>query len=119
MKKMFSILGSVFFMAASIYAMGTPPSGTQPQQGSNWLSIAPLIFILIIFYFLILFPQRQNQKKQMDMIKNLKNGDKIITSSGIHGSIIKTNDATVTIQTSASPRCELTIEKSAIGRVVR
>ena len=53
------------------------------------------------------------------MIKNVKNGDKIVTSGGIHGTVIKIDKSTITIQISSSPKAEMTIEKSVIGKVLQ
>lgn len=120
MKRLIPMVVFTLLGAVNLYAMGTPPAGA-PQNGKGGgglLTILPLIFILVIFYFLILFPQRQTQKKQIEMIKNLKNGDKVITSCGIHGTITKTDKDTVSLQISSSPKAELIIEKSAISRVL-
>ncbi|MDD5530816.1 MAG: preprotein translocase subunit YajC [bacterium] len=117
MKKLATILAMVLG-ATNMFAMGAPATGT-PQKGSSLMTMVPLILIMVIFYFLILFPQRQQQKKLMEMIKNVKNGDKIVTSGGIHGTVIKIDKTTITIQISSSPKAEMTIEKSVIGKVIQ
>ena len=55
-------------------------------------SIAPLIPIFAIFYFLLIMPQQRKQKKWQQMLSDLKNGDKVITSGGLRGTIISLKD---------------------------
>ena len=50
--------------------------------------IAPFVLILIIFYFVLIRPGTTRQKKLQQMIDNLKVGDKIVTGSGIYGTIM-------------------------------
>ena len=52
----------------------------------------PLILIFGVFYILLIRPQQKKVKLHREMINNLRRGDKIITSGGIIGSIIKVND---------------------------
>jgi preprotein translocase subunit YajC len=54
--------------------------------------IAPLIPIFAIFYFLLIMPQQRKQKKWQQMLSDLKNGDKVITSGGLRGTIISLKD---------------------------
>jgi preprotein translocase subunit YajC len=60
--------------------------------GMGWLSIAPLIFIFAIFYFLLILPQQRRQKKWTAMLDSLKTGDKVVTSGGLRGTIIALKD---------------------------
>lgn len=60
--------------------------------GMGWLSIAPLIFIFGIFYFLLILPQQRRQKKWQAMLDQLKTGDKVVTSGGLRGTIVALKD---------------------------
>ncbi len=60
--------------------------------GMGWLSIAPLIFIFAIFYFLLILPQQRRQKKWAAMLDQLKTGDKVTTSGGLRGTIMALKD---------------------------
>jgi preprotein translocase subunit YajC len=64
----------------------------QLPGGSGLLSLAPLLFIFAIFYFLLIMPQQKKQKKWQAMLSELKNGDKIVTSGGLRGTIINLKD---------------------------
>jgi preprotein translocase subunit YajC len=80
----------------------------------SWLGIAPLIFIFGIFYFLLIMPQQRKQKKWQQMLSELKNGDKVITSGGLRGTIISLKDDYVQLRV---PPDNLRIEVSR-GSVV-
>jgi len=63
--------------------------------GMGWLSIAPLIFIFAIFYFLLIMPQQRRQKKWHAMLDHLKTGDKVTTSGGLRGTIMALKDDSI------------------------
>src|ERR1700675_775341 len=63
--------------------------------GMGWLSVAPLIFIFGIFYFLLILPQQRRQKKWTAMLDSLKTGDKVTTSGGLRGTIMALKDDSV------------------------
>jgi len=63
--------------------------------GMGWLSVAPLIFIFAIFYFLLILPQQRRQKKWTAMLESLKTGDKVTTSGGLRGTIMALKDDSV------------------------
>ena len=68
----------------SIFAMSAPPEG-----GSAWLQLVPFALVLGIFYFIILLPMKRKQAKVQDFLNNLKVGDRIITTGGLHGQITR------------------------------
>jgi preprotein translocase subunit YajC len=70
--------------------------------------------IFLIFYFLLIRPQRKQQKAHEEMVKTLSRGDEIVTIGGIVGRIIHLTDDRVTIKTAEDTRLE--IERSKVGR---
>jgi preprotein translocase subunit YajC len=64
----------------------------QLPGGTSLLGLAPLVFIFAIFYFLLILPQQRKQKKWQAMLSELKNGDKIVTSGGLRGTIMSIKD---------------------------
>ena len=61
--------------------------------GTPWcLGIAPLIFIFAIFYLVLIMPQQRKQKKWQAMLGQIKTGDKVVTSGGLHGIIVALKD---------------------------
>mgnify|MGYP001380295620 CR=1 FL=1 len=91
------------------FAMGQPP-GSQPSLLVQFL---PFAMILAIFYFIILLPMRRRQRKVEDFQGNLKVGDKIVTTSGFYGAIVKMGERSVQLQLSDKVRVE--VSKTAIG----
>ncbi len=70
--------------------------------------------IFMIFYFLLIRPQRKQQKAHDGMVKSLSRGDEVVTMGGIFGKIVHLTDDRVTIKTADDTRLE--IERSKIGR---
>ena len=64
----------------------------QTSGSMGWLGFAPLIFIFAIFYFLLIMPQQRRQKKWQQMLGELKTGDKVVTTGGLHGTIVAIKD---------------------------
>jgi len=53
------------------------------------MTMAPLIFIFVIFYFLLIRPQQQARKKHQEMVSNVRRGDVVVTAGGIIGKVTK------------------------------
>ena len=86
------------------YAMG---QGGAAGQGGGLISFLPLILMFVIFYFILIRPQQKKQKDHRLMVSNLKNGDRIVTTGGIHGRIISASDNTLTIEVAHQVRVKL------------
>jgi preprotein translocase subunit YajC len=56
--------------------------------GGGLMAFLPLIIIMGIFYVLLILPAQRRQKKTQEMINALKNGDKVVTSGGLFGTIV-------------------------------
>jgi preprotein translocase subunit YajC len=84
-----------------------------PSQGGSLLQFLPFAMILAIFYFLILMPMKKRQKKIAEFQRELKVGDKIVTTSGIYGQITRINDKTLQLQIADKVRIE--VARAAIG----
>ncbi len=60
--------------------------------GSSAVALLPLVFIFVVFYFLLVLPQQRQRKKWQQMVSELKNGDRVVTSGGVRGTIIALRD---------------------------
>jgi preprotein translocase subunit YajC len=89
-----------------------PPQATQVNPLFNLL---PLVFIFGIFYFLIIRPQRQREKEHQRLLKDLAKNDEIITTGGIHGTIVNVKDKTVVIRVDDNVKLE--VEKNCVALV--
>jgi preprotein translocase subunit YajC len=86
----------------------------QSQPGGSALTaIAPLFIIMIIFYVLLFVPQQRRQKKLQQMQNELKAGDKVITNSGIYGTIMGVEDGTVQLRIAEQVR--IRVSRQSIG----
>jgi len=92
----------------SLFAMGAAPEG-----GSPWLQLVPFALVLGIFYFIILLPMKKKQAKVQEFIDNLKVGDRVITTGGLHGQVTRLGGDTIQLQIADKVRVE--IAKAAIG----
>lgn len=90
-----------------VYAMGPGPQGGGQQGWGALGSLIPLILIFVIFYFLLIRPQQKRVKEHKKMVENLKKGDKIITSGGIHGVIEAVGTNTVTVKIAENVKVKL------------
>jgi preprotein translocase subunit YajC len=85
------------------------------QEGAGSLmSMLPFLAIIVVFYFFMIRPQMNRQKKEKAFQAEIKKGSKVVTSSGIHGKIAEVNAAenTITIETGAG---KIKFERSAIS----
>jgi len=87
----------------------------QPQAVNPILNLAPLILIFVIFYFMLIRPQRQKEKEQQKMLKNLNKNDEVVTLSGIHGTIVNVKEKTITLRIDDNVKIEL--EKNCVAYV--
>jgi len=84
--------------------------------GMSWISIAPLIFIFGIFYFLLILPQQRRQKKWTAMLDALKTGDKVVTSGGLRGTIVALKDDSVHLRVPPD-NLRLEVTKASVTQV--
>ena len=92
----------------SVFAMGAAPEG-----GNAWLQLVPFALVLGIFYFIILLPMKRKQQKVQEFIDNLKVGDRVITTGGLHGQITRLGGDTIQLQIADKVRVE--VAKAAVG----
>ena len=89
----------------------------QPDPLQNMLStILPFAAIILIFYFMMIRPQQKRQKEMKAMLDAMKKGDKVITSSGIHGTITDIEDNVITVQIAENTKVRF--EKVAVTTVI-
>ncbi|HWC60564.1 MAG TPA: preprotein translocase subunit YajC [Verrucomicrobiae bacterium] len=97
---------------STIFAMGQPPANGQAPN--PLVSIVPMVLLFVIFYFVLIRPQQKKAKEQQAMLKTVKSGDKIVTSSGIIATVITVKEDSVSIR-SADAKFEIT--KGAIAEI--
>jgi preprotein translocase subunit YajC len=102
-------------MISTILFLAQQQAG-QAQSGGLWyMQLLPFAFIFVIFYFLLIRPQQKRQKEHQALLSNLKTGDKVITTSGIHGLIANVKDTTFLVKIADNVKIE--VDKNAIASV--
>ena len=87
-----------------------------PDQTANPLmQFVPMMAIFAIFYFLLIKPQRDKQKELKTLVDGLKKNDQVITSAGIHGTIVNVKETTVILRVDDNAKIE--VDKEAIGTI--
>jgi len=77
------------------------------------MNLLPWILIFVVFYFLLIVPQRKRQRALQETIENLKTGDKVVTNGGIVGTITAVRDTTFLIR--SGEKSILEISRAAVA----
>lgn len=77
------------------------------------MQFLPMILIIVVFYFFMIRPQMKKAKDHKKFIEELKKGDKVVTSAGIHGKITDMNETTFLIEVEGGTK--IRFDKSAIS----
>ena len=96
-----------------LLALSPPAQPGQPAPPA-WVNMVPLALLVVVFYFALIRPQQKKAKDHAALLKAVRPGDKIVTSSGIVAVIVTVKEKTLTIR-SADAKFEIT--KSAIAEI--
>lgn len=83
------------------------------QAGGGIMSFLPMLLIIVVFYFFMIRPQMKKAKDHKKYIEELKKGDKVVTTAGIHGRIVDINDTTFLIEVESGTK--IRFDKSAVS----
>jgi len=92
----------------TVVAMAAPNDNSSP-----WAIFLPMLLMLAIVYFVLLLPMKRRQKKVQQFLEALKVGDRVVTSGGIYGTIVKISDRSVKLQ--VADKVNIEISKAAIS----
>ncbi|MBM3402209.1 MAG: preprotein translocase subunit YajC [Bacteroidetes bacterium] len=73
----------------------------------------PMLLIIVVFYFFMIRPQMKKAKDHKKFVEELKKGDKVVTTAGIHGKIVDMNDSTFLIEVESGTK--IRFEKSSVS----
>ena len=97
---------------AQLFGGGGSGSGS---TSGTFLSLIPFVLIFVIFYFLVILPQQKRSKQQKALLEALKKGDKVVTASGIWGTVTNLGKETVTLQVADNTRIRM--QRDQIARL--
>jgi preprotein translocase subunit YajC len=101
----------------ALLGMGGPatPPGTQQDPRAQLINTLLLFaFMGVLFYFVLFRPQQKKAKEQAELLKSVRPGDKIITNSGIVGTVVTVKEKTISLR-SADAKFEIT--KTAVAEI--
>ncbi len=89
----------------------------QAQGGSVFGMLIPMVLVFVLFYFLIVVPQRKRQRAVDEMLNNLKPGDKVVTGGGLYGTIISLPEdkRRLVLKISENPVVRVEVSRSSIS----
>jgi preprotein translocase subunit YajC len=85
----------------------------QGSAPSPLIQFVPIVVIFAIFYFLLIAPMRKRQKALQTLIENLKKGDKVVTTGGLHGEVAGVKEKIVLLK--VADNLKVRVSKSAIA----
>lgn len=122
LKKLKKILCPAFVLTAlsavNVFADGEGQAHGNPLQ--MVIQFVPLILIFVVFYFLLIRPQKKKEKALKEMISNLKVGDTVASIGGIHGKIVRIKDDVFVLESGlGANKSYIALDRSAISRLVK
>jgi preprotein translocase subunit YajC len=97
-----------------VLVMGSPSQSG--GAGGIAASILPIAAMIAILWFLLIRPQKKEQQRHLEMVKNLKKGDEVVTVGGIYGRIMSLDAEKISLKVSDSVKID--VERSKVVRVV-
>ncbi|MDI6785224.1 MAG: preprotein translocase subunit YajC [bacterium] len=101
-------------MLLFILNLAMADGGKSGSPGGGLIAMMPFVIICLIFYFLMIRPQQKKEKEHQEMLKSLKEGDNVLTTGGLYGTIMETSDDYLIIRIAPS-EIKMKISRSAIS----
>ena len=102
----------LFFPVAFAFADDAPAAQASGPM-SSIVSMAPLVILFVVFYFLLIRPQQKKAKEHKEMLGQIAAGDSVITNGGIHGRVTGVNEDSLTVE--IAPNVRVKVSKEAIA----
>jgi preprotein translocase subunit YajC len=102
-------------MALSVTASAMMAFFLAQAGGNGLVAFLPLVIIMVIFYVLLILPAQRRQKKTQAMLNALKNGDKVVTSGGLYGTIVGLEPDAVQLR--IAEQVKVKVARSAIADI--
>jgi preprotein translocase subunit YajC len=88
----------------------------QSNQANPIVAFAPLLLMGVVFYFLLIRPQNQRRRAQMQMQSDIEVGDDVVTTAGIYGTITDIDDDYGVVTIEVAPNTEIRMSRAAIAQ---
>jgi preprotein translocase subunit YajC len=102
----------------AILAQAPPQAADDPYAFFRFLG--PLFVIMILFYFMLIRPQKRKEQELREMVRNVKENDRVVTIGGIYGVVtnVQREAERVTIRVDEATGAKIKVNMSAIARVL-
>lgn len=98
---------------SNAFAQTAPAAG---DMSSSLMSMAPLVLMFVVLYFIMIRPQMKKQKEHRAMIDALAKGDEVVTSGGMLGRVTGLSDSHLSVQ--VAPGVEVQMQRGAVVQVL-
>jgi preprotein translocase subunit YajC len=88
----------------------------QQNQANPIVAFAPLLLMGVVFYFLLIRPQSQRRRAQVQMQSDVEVGDEVVTTAGIYGTITDIDDDYGIVTIEVAPNTEIRMARAAIAQ---
>jgi len=99
----------------AIAQTAAPAAPTQGSTAGTLIGFAPLLMIMVLFYFLMIRPQNQEKKKREEMLTGIQRGDKVLTRGGIYGTVADIKEQVLVLKINENSKIE--VERSYVDTV--
>ena len=99
----------------NMWMLAAAQTAASAGAGGQLAAFLPMIVVMVVLWFIMIAPQRKQQKQRDQMLKNLKKGDKVITVGGLHGEILEINEEDVKLR--VADKTELRFTRGSISKV--
>jgi preprotein translocase subunit YajC len=106
----------LFFFVSEVHALGAGQGSG--EAGNPLMNMLPFLLMFVIMYFLLIRPQYKKQKETQSMIDALKKGDRVITTGGMHGTIVglKEQEGILVVQVAKDVKVE--VSRGSVSKVL-
>lgn len=85
-----------------------------PGGGGLFGAFVPMLLVFAVFYFLLIRPQQKQQKKLKAMVEAMRQGDEVITRSGIHGRVTSLEDSVIMVEIANNVKVKMNRDQVAL-----
>ena len=100
---------------------GTQGTDTAGTAGAGTMSIVSMLLYIVVigavFYFLLIRPQKKQQKQQDALVNSLEIGDSVLTTAGFYGVVIDVMEEVIVVEFGNNKNCRIPMQKSAIAQI--
>ena len=95
----------------------TPAFAQSGGFAEGGFGLLPILFVMVIFYFLLIRPQQKRAKQHREMLAAIRRGDKIVTSGGLTGTVVKVTEDSDTVEVEIAKDVKVHVVRAMIADI--